>query len=62
MIAMSLRRWPQDVTIGRVLRPYLVHHIGYNYRTQELPAAFARSQLRRLARYNDVARRAHSHA
>jgi dTDP-4-amino-4,6-dideoxygalactose transaminase len=31
-----------------LFRPYHSYVIGYNYRTQELPAAFARSQLRRL--------------
>jgi perosamine synthetase len=39
------------------IRPYYSFTIGYNYRTQELPAAFARSQLRRLAHYNAVAQR-----
>jgi dTDP-4-amino-4,6-dideoxygalactose transaminase len=37
------------------IRPYFSHVIGWNYRTQELPAAFARSQLRRLPRYNAIA-------
>jgi dTDP-4-amino-4,6-dideoxygalactose transaminase len=37
-------------------RPYISHTIGWNYRTQELPAAFARSQLRRLDQYNLRAR------
>jgi len=39
------------------IRPYYSHAIGWNYRTQELPAAFARSQLKRLPRYNDIAQR-----
>ena len=39
------------------IRPYYSHTIGWNYRTQELPAAFARSQLKRLPRYNDIAQR-----
>ncbi len=34
------------------IRPYYSFTIGWNYRTQELPAAFARSQLKRLPRYN----------
>jgi dTDP-4-amino-4,6-dideoxygalactose transaminase len=37
------------------IRPYYSHTIGWNYRTQELPAAFARSQLKRLPRYNTIA-------
>ena len=37
------------------IRPYYSHTIGWNYRTQELPAAFARSQLKRLPRYNAIA-------
>lgn len=39
------------------IRPYYSYTIGWNYRTQELPAAFARSQLKRLPRYNEIARR-----
>jgi dTDP-4-amino-4,6-dideoxygalactose transaminase len=38
-------------------RPYTVHSIGWNYRTQELVAAFARSQLKRLGLYNNIAQR-----
>ena len=37
------------------IRPYYSHTIGWNSRTQELPAAFARSQLKRLLRYNAIA-------
>jgi dTDP-4-amino-4,6-dideoxygalactose transaminase len=37
------------------IRPYASHTIGWNYRTQELPAAFARSQLQRLPGYNAIA-------
>lgn len=33
------------------------HGTGWNYRTQEITAALARSQLQRLARYNETARR-----
>jgi perosamine synthetase len=39
------------------IRPYYSHTIGWNYRTQELPAAFARSQLKRLDHYNQIAQR-----
>jgi dTDP-4-amino-4,6-dideoxygalactose transaminase len=39
------------------IRPYYSHTIGWNYRTQEMPAAFARSQLKRLAHYNGIAQR-----
>ena len=39
------------------IRPYFSHTVGWNYRTQELPAAFARSQLRRLDHYNQIAQR-----
>jgi dTDP-4-amino-4,6-dideoxygalactose transaminase len=36
---------------------YVSHGLGYNYRTQELPAALARSQLRRLGQYTENAQR-----
>lgn len=36
-------------------RSYESHTIGYNYRLQEMPAAFTRSQLKRLTHYNDTA-------
>ena len=39
------------------IRPYKVYSLGWNYRTQEMPAAFARSQLKRLPRYNEIAQR-----
>jgi len=47
---------------GEYLRPnegrkYMAYSMGWNYRTQELPAAFARSQLRRLDKYNAIAQR-----
>jgi perosamine synthetase len=38
------------------VRSYVSHGLGYNYRCQELPAAVARSQLRRLDRYTQNAR------
>jgi perosamine synthetase len=39
------------------IRPYYSHTVGWNYRTQELPAAFARSQLKRLDHYNAISQR-----
>jgi len=39
------------------IRPYYSYTIGWNYRTQEMPAAFARSQLKRLPHYNAIAQR-----
>jgi perosamine synthetase len=38
-------------------RAYWSHGIGWNYRSHELTAALARSQLRRLDRYNETAQR-----
>jgi dTDP-4-amino-4,6-dideoxygalactose transaminase len=38
-------------------RKYMAYTMGWNYRTQELPAAFARSQLKRLDEYNAKAQR-----
>ncbi len=38
-------------------RSYVAHGLGWNYRNQELSSAFARSQLRRLDRYNETAQR-----
>src|SRR5215218_298 len=38
-------------------RRYWAFGLGYNYRPQELPFAFARSQLKRLDHYNAVAQR-----
>lgn len=37
-------------------RKYMAYSMGWNYRTQELPAAFARSQLKRLEKYNATGR------
>lgn len=39
------------------IRPYYSYTIGWNYRTQELPAAFARSQLKRMPHYNAIGQR-----
>jgi len=38
-------------------RPYYSYTIGWNYRLQEMPAAFTRSQLKRLPHYNVIAQR-----
>ncbi|UCF96172.1 MAG: DegT/DnrJ/EryC1/StrS family aminotransferase [Spirochaetaceae bacterium] len=38
-------------------RSYVAYTLGWNYRTQEMPAAFARSQLRRLDKNNENSRR-----
>ena len=38
-------------------RKYNAYTMGWNYRTQELPAAFARSQLKRLDEYNTNSQR-----
>lgn len=47
---------------GEYIRPeegrkYMAYTMGWMYRTQEMPCAFARSQLRRLDKYNGIARR-----
>ena len=39
------------------VRSYVSHGLGFNYRCQELPAAIARSQLRRLDDYTQNAQR-----
>jgi dTDP-4-amino-4,6-dideoxygalactose transaminase len=39
------------------VKSYVSHGLGWNYRTQELPAALARSQLRRLRHYTENAQR-----
>jgi dTDP-4-amino-4,6-dideoxygalactose transaminase len=39
------------------IRPYFCYSIGWNYRTQELPAAFARSQLKRFPQYLAMSQR-----
>jgi perosamine synthetase len=44
----------EDPPLGR---RYWAHGLGWNYRPQELPFAFARSQLKRLDGYNGVAQR-----
>jgi perosamine synthetase len=54
--ARRLRTFGEDIPelaqlTGWHFRPYTSHSIGWNYRHQEMPAALARSQLRRLPEY-----------
>ena len=54
--ARRLRTFGEDIPelsrlTGWDFRPYTVHSVGWNYRHQEMPAALARSQLRRLPEY-----------
>jgi perosamine synthetase len=54
--ARRLRTFGEDIPelgslSGWSFRPYTVHSVGWNYRHQEMPAALARSQLRRLPEY-----------
>jgi perosamine synthetase len=54
--AQRLRAFGEDMPDlaklkGPHTRPYTVRSIGWNYRGQEMPAALARSQLRRLPEY-----------
>ncbi len=42
---------------GWYFRPYTAYSVGWNYRSNELSAAFARSQLRRLDEYTEIAQR-----
>ncbi|MFQ5795581.1 MAG: DegT/DnrJ/EryC1/StrS family aminotransferase [Candidatus Bipolaricaulia bacterium] len=46
-----------EVVKEKAHRNYVAYTMGWNYRTQELPAAFARSQLRRLDEFNENSRR-----
>lgn len=56
--ASRLRTFGEDnLATPSKIRPYTVYSIGWNYRTQEMPAAFARSQLKRLPAYNQIAQR-----
>lgn len=60
--ARSIRTYGEDVAAGTDLggwyfRPYTVFSVGWNYRSNELSAAFARSQLRRLDEYTEIAQR-----
>jgi perosamine synthetase len=54
--ARRLRTFGEDIPelarlTGWNFRPYTAHSVGWNYRHQEMPAALARSQLRRLPDY-----------
>ena len=54
--ARRLRTFGEDIPelarlTGWNFRPYTSHSVGWNYRHQEMPAALARSQLRRLPDY-----------
>lgn len=60
--ARRIRTYGEDVAAGSDMggwyfRPYTVHSVGWNYRSNELSAAFARSQLRRLDEYTAIAQR-----
>jgi dTDP-4-amino-4,6-dideoxygalactose transaminase len=57
-----LRTFGEDIPelaklTGWNFRPYTVHSVGWNYRHQEMPAALARSQLKRLPEYVTIAQR-----
>jgi dTDP-4-amino-4,6-dideoxygalactose transaminase len=53
-IADSARVFGEDTGVldEVLIRPYLSYRIGWNYRTQELPAAIARAHLRHLDEAN----------
>jgi dTDP-4-amino-4,6-dideoxygalactose transaminase len=56
--ARTFRTFGEKVGLEKEkIRPYYSYTIGWNYRTQELPAAFARSQLKRLPAYNQIGQR-----
>jgi dTDP-4-amino-4,6-dideoxygalactose transaminase len=60
--ARRLRTFGEDIPeLGKLtgwnFRPYTVHSVGWNYRHQEMPAALARSQLRRLPEYIETGQR-----
>jgi dTDP-4-amino-4,6-dideoxygalactose transaminase len=56
--ARMIRTFGEKIGVEKEkIRPYYSYTIGWNYRTQELPAAFARSQLKRLPRYNAIGQR-----
>lgn len=60
--ARMIRTYGEDVAAGSDLggwyfRPYTVFSVGWNYRSNELSAALARSQLRRLDEYTANAQR-----
>jgi perosamine synthetase len=60
--ARRIRTYGEEIADGADLggwyfRPYTVLSVGWNYRSNELSAAFARSQLRRLDEYTAIAQR-----
>jgi dTDP-4-amino-4,6-dideoxygalactose transaminase len=60
--ARRIRTYGESISDGSDLsgwyfRPYTVYSTGWNYRSNELLAAFARSQLRRLDEYTAIAQR-----
>ncbi|HEY7735409.1 MAG TPA: DegT/DnrJ/EryC1/StrS family aminotransferase [Candidatus Limnocylindrales bacterium] len=60
--ARRIRTFGEDIPeLGKLtgwnFRPYTVHSIGWNYRHQEMPAALARSQLRRLPEVIEIGQR-----
>jgi dTDP-4-amino-4,6-dideoxygalactose transaminase len=60
--ARRIRTYGEDIAEGSDLggwyfRPYTAFSVGWNYRSNELSAAFARSQLRRLDEYTAIAQR-----
>lgn len=60
--ARRIRTYGEDIAAGSDMggwyfRPYTVYSVGWNYRSNELSAAFARSQLRRLDEYTAIAQR-----
>ena len=54
MRATMLRMFGDEIDDETKLRVYNASILGYMYRNQELPAAFARAQLERLDEYNDL--------
>ncbi len=60
--ARRIRTYGENITAdsdlgGWYFRRYTVYSVGWNYRSNELSAAFARSQLRRLDEYTAIAQR-----
>lgn len=60
--ARRIRTYGEDIAAGSDMggwyfRPYTVYSVGWNYRSNELNAAFARSQLRRIDEYTSIAQR-----
>lgn len=51
--AIMVQMFGEFLTVGEA-RKYKSYSMGWNYRTQEMPAAFARSQLKRLDIYNGI--------